>query len=97
MPYPHNLHTAREVEAIVRENGAVPATIAILDGVPCIGMFFHPMFHCYTYLNINNTRIKCFFTQKKFTIAFHVYNYHDLPDLAKTLHDILEKKIELFM
>ncbi|KAK3005621.1 hypothetical protein RJ639_015898, partial [Escallonia herrerae] len=38
MPYPKNLETAKEVEAIVRENGAVPATIAILDGVPCIGL-----------------------------------------------------------
>lgn len=37
MPYPHNLDTAKEVEAIVRENGAVPATIAILEGIPCIG------------------------------------------------------------
>ncbi|XP_029125712.1 uncharacterized protein LOC109791429 isoform X4 [Cajanus cajan] len=38
MPYPQNLETAREVERIVRENGAVPATIAILDGTPCIGL-----------------------------------------------------------
>lgn len=38
MPYPQNLETAKTVEAIVRENGAVPATIAILDGVPCIGV-----------------------------------------------------------
>ncbi|XP_044478871.1 pseudouridine-5'-phosphate glycosidase-like [Mangifera indica] len=38
MPYPQNLETAKTVEAIVRENGAVPATIAILDGVPCIGL-----------------------------------------------------------
>lgn len=38
MPYPQNLETAKEVEAIVRENGAVPATIAILDGVPCVGL-----------------------------------------------------------
>ncbi|KAE8663796.1 THO complex subunit 7-like protein isoform 1 [Hibiscus syriacus] len=36
MPYPQNLETAKEVEAIVRESGAVPATIAILDGIPCI-------------------------------------------------------------
>ncbi|OMO59827.1 Pseudouridine-5'-phosphate glycosidase [Corchorus capsularis] len=34
MPYPQNFETAKEVEAIVRENGAVPATIAILDGIP---------------------------------------------------------------
>lgn len=38
MPYPQNLYTAKEVEAIVKKNGAIPATIAILDGVPCIGL-----------------------------------------------------------
>ncbi|KAK9692303.1 hypothetical protein RND81_09G254900 [Saponaria officinalis] len=38
MPYPQNLATAKEIEEIVRENGAVPATIAILDGVPHIGL-----------------------------------------------------------
>ncbi|TXG73244.1 hypothetical protein EZV62_001823 [Acer yangbiense] len=38
MPFPKNLETAKEVEAIVRENGAVPATVAILDGIPCIGL-----------------------------------------------------------
>lgn len=32
MPYPQNVKTAREVEQIVRDNGAVPATIAIIDG-----------------------------------------------------------------
>ncbi len=38
MPYPQNVDTAREVEAIVRANGAVPATIAILGGVLKIGL-----------------------------------------------------------
>ncbi|KAJ6823685.1 uncharacterized protein M6B38_127500 [Iris pallida] len=38
MPFPQNLQTAMEVEAIVKANGAIPATIAILDGVPCIGL-----------------------------------------------------------
>jgi pseudouridine-5'-phosphate glycosidase len=38
MPYPQNVKTAREVESIVRENGAVPATIAILDGKCCVGL-----------------------------------------------------------
>lgn len=32
MPYPQNVETARRVEAIVREHGAVPATIAVLGG-----------------------------------------------------------------
>jgi len=38
MPYPQNVQTAREVEAIVRANGAVPATIAILDGKIQVGL-----------------------------------------------------------
>lgn len=38
MPYPDNVAMAREVEQIVRDGGAVPATIAILDGVPHIGL-----------------------------------------------------------
>lgn len=32
MPYPQNLEMARAVEAVVRENEAIPATIAIVDG-----------------------------------------------------------------
>jgi pseudouridylate synthase len=32
MPYPQNLAMAREVEAIVRHNGAIPATIAVING-----------------------------------------------------------------
>ena len=32
MPYPQNVETALQVEQIIRENGAVPATIAILGG-----------------------------------------------------------------
>ena len=38
LPRPSNLTVAREVEAIVRERGATPATIAILDGVVHIGL-----------------------------------------------------------
>ena len=38
MPYPANLETARAVEAVVRDNGAVPATIAVLDGKLVAGM-----------------------------------------------------------
>jgi pseudouridine-5'-phosphate glycosidase len=41
MPYPRNLEMAREVEAVVRANGAVPATVAILDGVPTVGLDDH--------------------------------------------------------
>ncbi len=38
MPYPKNITTAFEVEELVRANGAVPATIAILDGKLCVGL-----------------------------------------------------------
>ncbi len=36
MPYPQNVEMATEVERIIREGGAVPATIAVLDGRPRI-------------------------------------------------------------
>ena len=37
MPYPQNVETALKVEEEVRKSGAVPATIAIIDGVPTVG------------------------------------------------------------
>lgn len=38
LPRPANLETARAVEQVVREHGAVPATIAVLDGRPTVGL-----------------------------------------------------------
>jgi len=38
MPYPENIKTAKEVEQVVRENGAVPATIVILKGKMKVGI-----------------------------------------------------------
>ena len=38
MPYPKNVETALAVENIVRKNGAIPATIAIIDGKLCAGL-----------------------------------------------------------
>lgn len=38
MPYPHNVQTAKDLEQIVRDHGAVPATIALLDGKICVGL-----------------------------------------------------------
>lgn len=38
MPYPQNLKMAREVEGIIRAEGAVPATIGIIDGRIKIGL-----------------------------------------------------------
>lgn len=38
MPYPQNVETALNVEKIVRENGAIPATIAIIGGKLTVGI-----------------------------------------------------------
>ncbi|MBW8184304.1 pseudouridine-5'-phosphate glycosidase [Shewanella nanhaiensis] len=38
MPYPQNVETALRVEQIIRDNGAIPATIAILKGRLKVGM-----------------------------------------------------------
>ena len=38
MPYPQNVETARAVEEVVRSGAAVPATVAVLDGVLRVGL-----------------------------------------------------------
>lgn len=38
LPAPRNVEVARELEAAVREGGAEPATIAVLGGVPTVGL-----------------------------------------------------------
>ena len=38
LPSPQNLETAKNLEKIVRANGAIPATIAVFDGEFCVGL-----------------------------------------------------------
>ncbi len=38
MPYPRNVETAMLVEKTVRDNGAIPATMGIINGEPIVGM-----------------------------------------------------------
>jgi pseudouridine-5'-phosphate glycosidase len=38
MPYPQNVETALKVEQVIRDNGAIPATIAILNGELKVGL-----------------------------------------------------------
>lgn len=38
LPRPQNLETARRLEQVVREGGAVPATVAVLSGRLCVGL-----------------------------------------------------------
>jgi len=45
LPYPHNLALAQEMEAIVRQHGAAPRTIAILGGELLAGLTSEQMTH----------------------------------------------------
>ena len=38
LPWPENFELAKQLESIIRGNGAVPAHIALVDGRPCIGL-----------------------------------------------------------
>jgi len=38
MPYPQNVETALRVEQMIRDHGAIPATIGIINGEPVVGM-----------------------------------------------------------
>ena len=38
MPYPRNLEVAIQLENIIRQKGAIPATIAIINGIPHVGL-----------------------------------------------------------
>ncbi len=48
MPFPQNVEMATEVESIVRAHGAVPATIAVLDGVCQVGLSPEQLHHLAT-------------------------------------------------
>lgn len=43
LPYPDNLATAHALENVVRAEGAVPATIAVIDGQICVGLTSHEL------------------------------------------------------
>jgi pseudouridine-5'-phosphate glycosidase len=43
MPYPRNVQVAQDVENIIRSYGAIPATCAIINGVPKVGLDAHDL------------------------------------------------------
>ncbi|XP_023257206.1 pseudouridine-metabolizing bifunctional protein C1861.05-like isoform X3 [Seriola lalandi dorsalis] len=45
MPYPHNLSTAKEVEDIVRAEGATPATVGVIEGKVHVGLSSEELDH----------------------------------------------------
>ncbi len=58
MPYPENIETARKVSEIVRENGAIPATIAIIDGNIRVGLSSDELQFLATSENISKSSIR---------------------------------------
>lgn len=70
MPYPKNVETAKHCEAIVRENGSVPATIAILNGKLKVGLSKDEL----NYLGKTGTQIV---KTSRRDIAFNVANKID--------------------
>jgi len=38
LPYPQNLESARRMQGAVQASGATPCTVAILSGIPCVGI-----------------------------------------------------------
>ena len=38
MPFPENLSFAKQAESLCRDIGVEPATIAVIDGVPYVGL-----------------------------------------------------------
>ena len=53
LPYPTNLETARRMEKIVSQEGAAPATIALLDGQLCVGLTDDELHYLATGTNID--------------------------------------------
>ena len=84
MPYPQNVEMASRVEEIIRENGAVPATIAILDGVLKVGLTKEEIEFLATNKNVvkTSTRDIPYIVSKKLTGATTVATTMILADLA---------------
>jgi len=55
MPYPQNLECAKDCEMIIRENGATPATVAVINGRIKIGLSDEQL----EYFATSNDIIKC--------------------------------------
>jgi len=58
LPYPTNLETASRLEAIVREQGAIPATIAVLSGRLRVGLTDEELVHLATGRGIRKASLR---------------------------------------
>ncbi|MGI8548556.1 MAG: pseudouridine-5'-phosphate glycosidase [Gemmatimonadaceae bacterium] len=89
MPYPQNVHTAREVEQVVRDAGAVPATIAVLDGEMTVGLNGEELELLGTDASVQKISIR----DLPLTIAMH---QHGSTTVATTMRIAALAKIHVF-
>lgn len=84
MPYPKNIEMAKNVSKIIRDNGAIPATIAIIDGVLKVGLTEEEIELLGTSKNVvkASRRDLPFIISKKLTGATTVATTMILADLA---------------
>jgi len=70
MSWPRNLETARRVEAIIRDKGAVPATIAVLDGRIRVGLGDAELERLATQAGLAKVKLRgCARVEARFTFA----------------------------
>ncbi len=89
MPYPQNVHTAREVEQVVRDAGAVPATIAVLNGEMTVGLTGEELELLGTDASVQKISIR----DLPLTIAMH---QHGSTTVASTMRIAALAKIHVF-
>ncbi|MEM1126702.1 MAG: pseudouridine-5'-phosphate glycosidase [Bacteroidota bacterium] len=58
LPHPHNLETAHRLEAVVREVGAHPRTVAVLGGVPVVGLTADQLAHLATAPDVRKVSLR---------------------------------------
>lgn len=58
LPYPDNLNLAKNMEAVIRENGCTPATIAILDGIIKVGLDIAQLEHLADAKNVHKVSLR---------------------------------------
>ncbi|MEG1285040.1 MAG: pseudouridine-5'-phosphate glycosidase [Romboutsia sp.] len=84
MPYPKNIEMAKNVSKIIRKNGAIPATVAIIDGILKVGLTEEEIEFLGTSKNVvkASRRDLPFIISKKLTGATTVATTMILADLA---------------
>ncbi len=89
MPYPQNVETAMEVERIVLENGAIPATIAIIDGKLKVGLTYEEI----DFLGKSKDIIKTSIRDMPYIVA---NNLHGATTVATTMRIASLANIKVF-